>query len=180
MTQQPQRTGNRLMDRPEYASKPKPLTCPPSAMVADAVASMTELNYGSVMIVDPDDKVIGVVTERDIMKKIVGAGRDAKTTTLEEIMTRDPRLAKETDDLVDWLRIMSNERFRRLPVVDDEGRVTAVFTQGDFVSYTWPDLIYQMRTMATATVTRNFPYYLIGGGIAIYSIAMIIVIGMVL
>jgi hypothetical protein len=38
-------------------------------------------------------------------------------------------------------------------VVDDEGRIKAVFTQGDFVSYTWPNLIYQMRSIATATVT---------------------------
>lgn len=173
-----QRTGNRLMDRPEYGSKPKPLTRPQEGMVSEAVAAMSEKNYGSVMIVDADDKVIGVVTERDIMKKIVGAGKDPTTTPLSDIMTREPRLARETDDMIDWLRIMSNERFRRLPVVDDDGRIKVVFTQGDFVSYTWPDLIYQMRSMATATVSRNFPYFLIGGGIAVYSLAMIVVLKM--
>lgn len=178
MPETSQRSGYRLMDRPEYKSKPKPLTRGPDVMVSEAVAAMSEKNYGSVMIVDKDDKVIGVVTERDIMKKIVNAGKDAKTTPLAEIMTPEPRLAKETDDMIDWLRIMSNERFRRLPVVDDEGRIKAVFTQGDFVSYTWPDLIYQMRNMATATVTRNFPYFLIGGGIAIYSLAMIVVLSL--
>ena len=57
--------------------------------------------------------------------------------------------------LLDWMRIMSNERFRRLPVVDDEGRIKAVFTQGDFVSYTWPDLIYQMKSLAGATVSKK-------------------------
>ncbi|MEL6680580.1 MAG: CBS domain-containing protein, partial [Pseudomonadota bacterium] len=140
------RPGSRLMDRPEYKSKPKPLTRAPDGVVSEAVAAMSDKNYGSVIIVDPDEKVIGVVTERDIMKKIVGAGRDPNTTKLSEIMTADPRLAKETDDMVDWLRIMSNERFRRLPVVDEQGRIQAVFTQGDFVSYTWPDLIYQLRS----------------------------------
>ena len=140
---------------------------------------MAEKNYGSVIIVDADNKVIGVATERDVMNKVVGKELDPKTTPLSAIMTKDPRVAHETDDLLDWLRIMSNERFRRLPVVDAEGRITALFTQGDFVSYTWPDLIYQMKSIATATVVKNWPFFLIGGGIALYSIVMVIVIGIV-
>ena len=173
------RPGNRLMDRPEYKSKPKPLTRGPDVSVHDAVAAMSDKNYGSVMVVDDADKVIGVVTERDVMNKLVGKGLDAKTTKLRDIMTADPRLARETDDLIDWLRIMSNERFRRLPVVDADGRIKAVFTQGDFVSYSWPDLVYQARSMATATVTKNWPYFLIGGGIALYSIIMVIVVSLI-
>lgn len=172
------RPGNRLMDRPEYASKQKPLTRTAEVSVFDAVAVMSEKNYGSVIIVDADEKVIGVVTERDVMNKLVAKGLDAKQTPLSAIMTENPRLAQETDDMVDWLRIMSNERFRRLPVVDAEGRIKAVFTQGDFVSYTWPDLIYQMKSIATATVTKNWPLFLIGGGIALYSVVMVIVISM--
>jgi CBS domain-containing protein len=181
MTEMPERAdrpGNRLMDRAEYAAKPRPLTSPPEATVFDAVSAMSERNYGCVIVIDPDESVIGVVTERDIMNKLVGRGLDPKATKLSDIMTRDPRLARETDDMMDWLRIMSNERFRRLPVVDDKGRIKAVFTQGDFVSYTWPDLMYQMRSIATATVTKNWPIALIGGGIALYSLVMVIVVSM--
>jgi CBS-domain-containing membrane protein len=92
-------------------------------------------------------------------------------------MTPHPRVARETDDMIDWLRIMSNERFRRLPVVDENGHIKAVFTQGDFVSYTWPDLINQMKSIATATVTKNWPLFLIGGGVAVYSLVMVVVLG---
>ncbi|CUH40347.1 Inosine-5'-monophosphate dehydrogenase [Jannaschia seosinensis] len=173
------RTGTRLMDRPEYRSKPKPLTRGPYVIVAEAVVEMADLNYGSVIVVDKDDMVIGVVTERDIMKKIVGKGRDPKTTKLSEIMTADPRLAREDDDMLDWLRIMSNERFRRLPVVDGEGRIKAVFTQGDFVSYTWPELMGQMRSIVKAQVAGNFHYILIGGAILIYALAMVVVLSVV-
>jgi len=171
------RPGNRLMDRPEYKSKQKPLTAPPEDTVFAAVSRMSENNYGSVIVVAPDQTVIGVVTERDIMNKVVARGLDPATTKLSDIMTENPRLAKETDDLLDWLRIMSNERFRRLPVVDENNHIKAVFTQGDFVSYTWPDLIYQLKSIATATVTKNWPLYLIGGGVALYSIVMVIVLG---
>ncbi len=178
MPETAQRPGNRLMDRPEYKSKMKPLTRTPETTVFDAVSAMSEKNYGSVIIVDANEKVIGVVTERDVMNKLVGKGLDAKTTKLSDIMTENPRLAKETDDMVDWLRIMSNERFRRLPVVDAEGRIKAVFTQGDFVSYTWPDLMYQLKSIATATISKNWAPFLIGGGVALYSIIMVVVIGM--
>ncbi len=175
-----ERTGGRLMDRHEYRNKPKPLTRGPEVMVSDAVAAMSDLNYGAVIVTDPDEKVIGVVTERDIMNKIVGRGLDAKTTPLRDIMTANPRLARETDDMLEWLRLMSNERFRRLPVVDDQGRIKAVFTQGDFVSYTWPDLMNQMGSILKAQAAGNFHYLLIGGAILIYTIAMIVVLGVVL
>jgi branched-subunit amino acid transport protein len=66
-----------------------------------------------------------------------------------------------------------------LPVVDSDGHIKAVFTQGDFVSYTWPDLIYQMRSIATATVTKNWPFFMIGGGIALYTLLMVLVIGLI-
>jgi len=176
MPQKGEYPGNRLMDRPEYANKPKPLTRLPETTVLDAAKAMADKNYGSVIVVDKDDKVIGVVTERDVMNKIVAREIDASQSTLADIMTDKPRIARETDDMIDWLRIMSNERFRRLPVVDEDGRIKAVLTQGDFVSYTWPDLLYQMRSIATATISRNWAIALIGGGIAIYSIIMVILV----
>ena len=179
MPEKVNRPGNRLMDRPEYQLKQQPLTCLPKTSVLDAVMKMAEKNYGAVVVVNEERKVIGVVTERDVMKKIVAPGLDASKTLVEEIMTKNPRLARETDDLIDWLRIMSNERFRRLPVVDDKGEIKAVFTQGDFVSYTWPDLMYQMKSIATATVSKNWALFLIGGGIALYSIVMFIVFSLI-
>jgi CBS domain-containing protein len=168
-----------LRDRPEFASKPKPLTFSPEASVKEAVAAMTHRRFGAVIVTDKDERVVGVVTERDVMTKLVNEGRDAAATKLSDIMTEDPRVARETDDVVDWLRIMSNDRFRRLPVVDDEGRIKAVFTQGDFVSYTWPDLIYQAGQMAKASIFRQWHLWLIGGAVALYSVLMIIVVAVV-
>ena len=172
-----QRTGMRIKDRAEFKAKPKPLTFRAEATVAEAVDAMCKNNYGSVVIVDDDEKVQGIFTERDVMRHIVNGGRDANATKLADVMTRDPRIAREDDNIVDWLRIMSNERFRRLPVVDAEGRIRMVFTQGDFVSYTWPDLMHQAREIAKASLSSNFHYVLIIGGVALYTLLMIIVIG---
>ncbi len=168
-----------LRDRPEFRSKPQPLTQTADATVAEAVAAMSARKFGSVIVLDGDDRIVGIVTERDVMTRIVNEGRDPAQTSLREIMTHDPRVARETDDLLDWLRIMSNERFRRLPVVDADGRVIVVFTQGDFVSYTWPDLIYQGAQLTKASIGRNWALWLIGGGIMVYTLLMVLVLGAV-
>ena len=173
------RKGARLMDRPEYANKFHPLTGPADMSVSAAVAAMKERNYGCIIIVDAENRVEGIVTERDIMFKLVARNSDPDTVTLGDIMTREIRMAKETDHVIDWLRIMSNDRFRRLPVVDAEGRLQALFTQGDFVSYTWPDLFIQARGLAKATVLGKFHYFLIGGGILLYTLGTLLVIRLV-
>jgi CBS domain-containing protein len=115
-----------MFEYKEYKTKQKPFTRSPDTTVFDAVSAMAEKNYGSVIIVDADNKVIGVATDRDVMNKVVGKELDPKTTPLSAIMTKDPRVAQETDDLLDWLRIMSNEGFRRLPVVDADGHIKAI------------------------------------------------------
>jgi len=150
------RKGTRLIDRPEFKTKPVPITFLKKDKVFQAIEIMSEKNYGSVVIVDDKEKVIGIVTERDIVKKLVRNNLSPKTTKLEEIMTPDPRVADENDDVLDWLRIMSNDRFRRLPVVDANGKIKVIFTQGDFVSYTWPDLMFHASQMAKASFMKGF------------------------
>jgi CBS domain-containing protein len=142
----------KISDRREFRTKPAPLTCSSDDSVLDAVMRMAEKNYGSVVVVDGDRRVIGMMTERDIFRRVVAERRDPTTTRVADVMTRELRLARADDEMLDWLRIMSNERFRRLPIVDGDGRLISIMTQGDFVSYTWPELFSQARDMARATL----------------------------
>ena len=167
------RRGGRLVDRPEFKTKPKPVTFLGKDKVSQAIAVMADKNYGSVVIVDSKDKVVGIVTERDIVKKLVDNNMSPKTTKLEDIMTLNPRVANENDDVVDWLRIMSNDRFRRLPVVDADGKIKVIFTQGDFVSYTWPDLIFQASQLAKASFMKGFSINTLLIFMVIYGVALI-------
>ena len=171
--------GYKLKDRPEYLNKPRPVTFEKHQKVSEAVRIMTDKNYGSVVVVDKKNKVIGICTERDILKKLVDKNLKASTTKIEEIMTPNPRVGRENDDVLDWLRTMSNDRFRRLPVVDEEGKIKVIFTQGDFVSYTWPDLLYQASQMTKATLTKHFNLTSILIMIMIYSIAIIAAIKLI-
>ena len=110
-------------------------------VVPTAVKTMSEKNIGSVVIVDDDMQVKGIVTERDLMRRLLNKALDPNTTPLSAIMTTEVRTGRAEDDVIDWLRQMSNERFRHLPVVDEQGRLVNIMSQGDFVSFTWPDLL---------------------------------------
>lgn len=170
----------RIVDRPEYKSKPKPLTGSATDTVRDGAVRMAESNYGSIIVVDEENKVAGIVTERDIYKKIVAKAADPNAVSLGDIMTREVRVARETDDLVDWLRLMSNERFRRVPVVDENGSLVSVMSQGDFVSYTWPDLIRQAQTLVSSTAGKGFNPIMIMAGILVYTIILIVAVRAIL
>ena len=135
----------KINERKEYSSKSEPLTFGKDSKVSDAVASMSEYNYGAVVIVNDDNTIAGIVSERDIMKRLVNENKDPSTTTVSDIMTTNVRCAQEDDLVVDWLRIMSNERFRHLPITDKEGKLINLMSQGDFVSYTWPELISDIK-----------------------------------
>ena len=165
-----------LCDRPEFKNMPTPLSCKEDISVAEAVKLMCAKGFGCIVVVDDDKHVTGILTERDIMTRLVNGKKDADTTKVGDLMTRKPHIAHESDTVVDCLRIMSNKRFRRLPLVDDDERLEMVFTQGDFVSYTWPDLLHDMAESTKASVTRNYPVWMLAGGIGTYALLMSILV----
>lgn len=144
----------KIKDRAEYRSKGLVLSFDEDTLVLDAVAVMSEKNYGAVVVVDAATKPLGIVTERDLMRRVLAKQKDPKATRLGEIMTTELKVAKADDSLLDWLRIMSNERFRHLPIVDDAGVLTAIMSQGDFVSYTWPELFQRLGEQSKATFIK--------------------------
>ncbi|RED12841.1 CBS domain-containing protein [Pontivivens insulae] len=157
-------------DRPELRHKPAPLTCSATATVRQAVAAMNAQNFGCVVVVDDAQRVEGILSERDVMRRVVHTGLDPETTRVADVMTSNPRCARNSDLVLDWLRVMSNERFRRVPVVDDDGRLMAIFTMGDFVAYTWPDLIYDRPAKAAGATLDLRLVAMIGGGVLLYSL----------
>ena len=163
----------KIKERPEYDTKPKPVTFPPDAKVREAINVMSEGNFGSVVIVDDKHSVVGIVTERDLMNRLLFHKKDPDKTTLSEIMTTEVRVAHENDNLLNWLRIMSNERFRHLPVVNEDGKLVNMMSQGDFVSYTWPELFERIKENAQATFGNTYQIFFIVAAILLYSLLIV-------
>ena len=166
----------KIKDRPEFRSKSAVLSFAPNDTVFAAVQAMSEKNYGAVVVVNPELKPVGIVTERDFMRRLLNKALDPKTTLLSEIMTTDVKVARADDDLLDWLRQMSNDRFRHLPVIDDDGVVINMMSQGDFVSYTWPQLLSRLSEQARATFDVNPSIYIAFAGVVMFMLFVIMAI----
>ncbi len=134
-----------IQDLPEFKNKPQPFALDGNQIVSKAIEVMAKKDIGSVVIIDDNNIVKGIVTERDLLRRLVGGRLDPDKITLSEIMTKDPLSARLSDDHTDWLRAMSNKRFRHLPIVDDNGKLINLMSLGDFISHSWPELLLMFK-----------------------------------
>lgn len=104
-------------------------TMTPSDTVASAAKAMDEINVGVIPVCE-GDKLVGVVTDRDIVVRAVAQGLDGNTP-LSKVMSTDVRTARETDDLDTVLADMAASQIRRLPVLDGEERMVGIISIGD-------------------------------------------------
>ena len=103
----------------------------PDTSVLEAIKVMAEKNIGSLVVME-DDKLVGILSERDYARKVIVKGRSSKSTQVAEIMTHDV-VTTSSDQTVDkCMALMTEMRIRHLPVVED-GRVIAMISIGDLV-----------------------------------------------
>ena len=100
------------------------------ATVYAAATLMNEHKIGSVMVLE-DGRLIGILTERDILVSIVAGQRDANTTRVGEVMTNDVVCCRPHTTLEEARGVMKHRRIRHLPVVSDEGEVVGLISIGD-------------------------------------------------
>jgi CBS domain-containing protein len=104
-------------------------TVAPDANVVDAARIMRDEDAGSVPVVE-DDRVVGIVTDRDIVVRGVAEGRDVTALDVREVCSSQPVTVKPDLDLDEALRLMAQHQVRRLPVVDGD-RLVGVLAQAD-------------------------------------------------
>lgn len=90
----------------------------PETTVRQAARMMAQANVGC-LVVEEDEKVIGIFTERDLLRRVVDAGRDPNTTALRDVMSSPVAMCRPQDDLATCIDIMTASRFRHLCVVDN-------------------------------------------------------------
>ncbi len=117
--------------REVLASKPGGAThsVSPAATVAAAVDLINANQVGSVLVMD-GKRLVGIFTERDVLRRVVGGRKDPATTRVADVMTRELVVMRPSSTLGDAMAVISEKRIRHLPVVE-EGTVVGVISQGD-------------------------------------------------
>jgi CBS domain-containing protein len=117
--------GKRIRD----VMTPSPRTVQASSPAVEAAKLMQQADAGMIPVVD-DDRLMGTVTDRDIVMRVVAAGKDPQSTTAGEIASSDVVTVEPDQDLDEALSLMARHQIRRLPVIED-GRLVGVLAQAD-------------------------------------------------
>lgn len=110
-----------------------PASCQPADSITKVAGLMKQEDVGSVPIVESAEsrRLTGIITDRDIVVKVIAAGRAADSTTVRDAMTPNPASCRETDDVDQAVKLMKERQVRRMPIVDAGGRLTGIIAQAD-------------------------------------------------
>ena len=111
----------------------KTVCCQPDDMVTTVAQLMQSENIGSIPVIEnkQNQKLVGIVTDRDLALKIVAKGLDAKSTKVETVMTRQVVTCRAEDDLQKALDAMAEHQLRRIPIVDNDNKIVGIIAQAD-------------------------------------------------
>lgn len=107
-------------------------TVAPSDSIMDVVRKMVEHNCGSLVVRD-GDVMVGIISERDVLRTIAAQNKRLETISVESRMTVDVHTGSPTDNINDTMGLMSKHRIRHLPVLDD-GELCGLISMGDLVN----------------------------------------------
>jgi CBS domain-containing protein len=101
--------------------------------VSEAVRQMNEKGVGALLVMD-GRKPVGIFTERDVLRRIVDADKDPALTQVSQVMTRSPMTIEAKARIDEAMSLMTERRFRHLPVVED-GEVIGMLSSGDLMRW---------------------------------------------
>ena len=105
----------------------------PDTSVTECVRLMTASKIGALIVLD-SKRLIGIFTERDALNKVLAGGLNPSNTKVSEVMTKDPYCIPPTTTVGDAMKLITERRFRHLPIVDN-GNVLAVVSSGDLTHW---------------------------------------------
>ncbi len=110
------------------------VTIAPTANLSEAVKLLAQRRIGAVIVTGADNRVAGILSERDIVRVLGERGADALGDNIAAVMTRKVTTCVETDTVSDIMERMTTGKFRHVPVVE-QGRLTGVISIGDVVKF---------------------------------------------
>lgn len=118
---------------PDLVGEQELFSCPPATSVRLATQKMAERGVSAILVVSEGQQLLGLFTERDLAVRVVAASRDPDTTTLDEVMSRNPDCLPPHAKAVEALHLMESRHYRHLPIVED-GKVLGIVSIRDLFS----------------------------------------------
>jgi|SRR5690606_10505155 len=115
------------------------VTIAPDATLAEAANLLFQHRIGALVITGPERRVVGILSERDIVHRISAQGGSALTQPVASVMTREVVACTEDDTIPDLMHRMTEHRFRHVPVLD-RGQLAGIVSIGDVVKYRLAEL----------------------------------------
>lgn len=129
-----------------------PSTATRDESVHEAARRMEAEGVGSLVVVDAEGRPVGLLTDRDVVVRVLRRRRDPDATLVGAVMHGDPTVVHDASPLVIALRRMRADGVRRIPVVNDEGKLVGIFTSDDALQ-----LIASELSDVAAAVRSQFP-----------------------
>ena len=117
------------------------VTASPDAKVNEVAELMSDSNVGCVVITN-DQCPVGIVTDRDLVVRVIARGRDPKKTAIEEVMTLDPVVVEDGTGLFEAMQFIRDEGVRRLPIIDGDGKLAGIITMDDIIRLIGQEMLY--------------------------------------
>ena len=110
-----------------------PVSCQPGDSITRVATLMKQQDVGSVPVVESQSskQLVGIITDRDVVVKVLAGNRSVDQATVRDAMTASPVSCAETDDVDEALQQMKDRQVRRMPIVDANGRLTGIIAQAD-------------------------------------------------
>ncbi len=104
----------------------------PTATLAEMAEKLVSHNCGSLVVLEAG-RMIGIITERDLIKSYVSTGRGLAELRVADFMSRDVVTGTPADDVADTMGLLTNKRIRHLPILDDDQQLVGMISIGDLV-----------------------------------------------
>lgn len=117
------------------------------ASVAEAIRTMLERRVGAVAVLDSEQRVAGIFTERDVLRKLALSGRDPEKTPVRELMTTVVELATSETSPSEALVTMVERHFRHLPVADSNGKLLGMLSIRNLLEWRIDDLRRELDSL---------------------------------
>jgi CBS domain-containing protein len=136
-----------------------PTCCVPSDTVQRAASIMRDQNAGVVPVIENEQsqKIVGVVTDRDLCMNVVAEGRDSRTTQVHESMTTTVVSCASQDSIEKATELMRENQIRRIPVVDEQRRLVGIISMADIVGRANVRTVETHETLKTVSAPTSEP-----------------------